>query len=193
MHKVLVALCSASFLFTAVTAVAYEERLQAYEERCAPYKPMILQELQEAQLPAELYYLALAESGCRTTVVSSAGAVGLFQLLPSTYLHYTEEPHLGLDGLRHPEYNTKAAVRYLSSLYRRFDQDLGWTIAAYNCGGTNLRRAVGYTPGMSLQAVRSVYPAAYALATYTLALAQTGRKLEQVADAEPALPQEEEE
>ena len=40
-----------------------------------------------------------------------------------------------------------------------------WTVAAYNAGGHNLKKATGYRKGMSIEEARK-FPAAYALALH---------------------------
>ena len=55
-----------------------------------------------------------------------------------------------------------AAAQYIASLYRRFE-DVEWTVAAYNAGGHNLKRATGFRRGLDIEAAR-VMPEAYALA-----------------------------
>ena len=44
-------------------------------------------------------------------------------------------------------------------------QSIPWTVAAYNAGGYNLKRATGYRKGMSIEEARA-FPAAYALARH---------------------------
>ncbi len=44
-------------------------------------------------------------------------------------------------------------------------QSIPWTVAAYNAGGHNLKKATGYRKGMSIEEARA-FPAAYALARH---------------------------
>ena len=50
-------------------------------ERKSIYFPMIEQKLQEANLPDELKYLSIIESGLNPRAQSNAGAVGLWQFI----------------------------------------------------------------------------------------------------------------
>lgn len=74
------------------------------------------------------------ESRFNPNAESSAGAVGLMQILPSTAVE------IGISELHEPEAAIRAGVRYLSSLYERFEdklsfEDRTWfALAAYNAG-----------------------------------------------------------
>lgn len=50
--------------------------------------PMIEKELKKADLPDDLKYIPVIESALRDNVVSSAGAAGLWQLMPGTAQKY---------------------------------------------------------------------------------------------------------
>ena len=102
--------------------------------------------------------LAVAESCGKTHAVSSKGAAGLWQLMPFIARHY------GGEDRHDPEDASRGAAAYLASLYRRF-QSIPWTVAAYNAGGHNLKKATGYRKGMSIDEARA-FPAAYALARH---------------------------
>lgn len=69
---------------------------------------------------------------------SSAGAMGLLQLLPST-----AKEHVKLKSRRElyePAINIKAGVRFLERLIRKYDGDLIKTLSAYNAGEGNVKR-----------------------------------------------------
>ena len=101
-------------------------------ERCEPYKADVQAKLAENGLPTWLYYLMVAESGCRDEAESDKGAKGYWQLMPYTARVYgCEDPH-------NLECATEAAIGYLKHLSKRFSGfDL---VRAYNRGGTNLQR-----------------------------------------------------
>lgn len=127
-------------------------------ENTRAYAHEICEALRAQGLPTELSMLAVAESCGKPHAVSSKGAVGLWQLMPFIARHY------GVEDRHDPEDASRGAAAYLSSLYRRF-QSIPWTVAAYNAGGHNLKRATGYRKGMSIEEARA-FPAAYALARH---------------------------
>ena len=95
--------------------------------------------------PAFVATVVKHESGFRRAVVSSAGAVGLMQLLPSTgqfvcTMHRT--PWGGTKKLCSPAYNIKLGIRYLRYLLHQFPHNLYHVLIAYNWGPGNLQRAI---------------------------------------------------
>ena len=101
----------------------------------------ICEALKAQGLPLELSMLAVAESCGKPHAVSSKGAAGLWQLMPFIARHY------GVEDRHDPEDASRGAAAYLASLYRRF-QSIPWTVAAYNAGGHNLKKATDYRKGI---------------------------------------------
>lgn len=134
--------------------------IPAYLDRIRPILDSVEGILDEEGVPRYFIFLALAESGGDPLSVSPKGAVGLWQLMPSTARAYGLSPRERLDA----EKSTRAAARYIRHLLDEFHGDLLWTVAAYNAGGGNLRRATGYHRGMDFSIVKHKRPAAYALA-----------------------------
>ena len=127
--------------------------------RCEPFREATVKILRENGISDRFYFLMVAESGCRSPdVTSEKGAVGFWQLMPSTARAY------GCGNPEDFECATRAAARYLRHLMEMFDGDLPWAVAAYNTGGGNLKRVTGYRKGMGFEIVRTKRPAAYALA-----------------------------
>jgi soluble lytic murein transglycosylase len=83
------------------------------------------------------------ESGFSATAISSSGARGLMQLLPSTARWIAEEK-LGIpyheEWLNDPDYNIRLGTWYLRYLLDQFGGKVAWAVAAYNGGPGNLRR-----------------------------------------------------
>ena len=97
--------------------------------------------LKKYDLPDDLKYLAIVESGLVPRAQSRAGAVGLWQFMPSTGRSYGLSNSWYIDDRMDPNQATDAACRYLKSLYNTFGRwDLA--IAAYNCGPGNVRKAI---------------------------------------------------
>jgi peptidoglycan DL-endopeptidase CwlO len=105
------------------------------------YRPAFEQAARQTGLPlALLAAVANVESSLDPEARSSAGAHGLFQILPST------AKGLKLD-VSTPEKNIVAGARYLKILERRFKAtDL--MLAAYNAGPTAVVKAGGAAPNL---------------------------------------------
>ncbi|MGH6997912.1 MAG: lytic transglycosylase domain-containing protein [Phenylobacterium sp.] len=88
--------------------------------------------------PKLLHSLVIVESGYRADAVSSAGAVGLTQLMPAT------ARELGVIDRTDPRANLLGGAAYLSEQLARF-QDLKLALAAYNSGPSRVA-ALGRVP-----------------------------------------------
>ncbi|TRW92921.1 lytic transglycosylase domain-containing protein [Candidatus Methylobacter oryzae] len=75
-----------------------------------------------------LHAVIQAESAYDANAISSAGAVGLMQLMPDTARRY------GVADRRNPVQNIDGGTHYLKDLLRMFDSNLHLAIAAYNAG-----------------------------------------------------------
>jgi membrane-bound lytic murein transglycosylase D len=107
------------------------------------YFPMIERYLEKYNLPDELKYLAIVESGLNPKAKSPAGAVGLWQFMPLTgRVDYGLSENWYLDEKMDMEKSTDAACRYLSFLYKYFYNDWPLALAAYNTGPGNVRKAI---------------------------------------------------
>ena len=102
------------------------------------YFPAIEKALARQELPVELKYVALIESGLDVEAVSKVGARGIWQIMPETAGDF------GLDSMdvHDPVRATPAAVLYLDRLHRMFDGDWLLALAAYNAGPGRVFSAV---------------------------------------------------
>jgi soluble lytic murein transglycosylase-like protein len=73
-----------------------------------------------------------AESNFDPNVVSSAGAMGLMQLMPGT------AASLGVVDAFNPEQNIDGGAKYLASRLELYNGDVMRALAAYNCGAGRL-------------------------------------------------------
>ncbi|MGD0341815.1 MAG: transglycosylase SLT domain-containing protein [Bacteroidales bacterium] len=106
------------------------------------YFPMIEDIFDSYGLPAELKYMAVIESALNPNVVNRySGATGLWQFMYSTGRMYGLTINSIVDERRNPVLATHAAARYLSDLYKIYND---WTlvIAAFNCGPGNVNKAI---------------------------------------------------
>lgn len=105
------------------------------------YFPIFEKYLKKYDLPDELKYLSIIESGLNPKAVSSARAVGLWQFMPLTGRSFSLHQDWYIDERMDPEKSTEAACRYLKQLYGMFG-DWELAIAAYNTGPGNIRKAI---------------------------------------------------
>ncbi|MGZ4969165.1 MAG: lytic transglycosylase domain-containing protein [Methylobacter sp.] len=75
-----------------------------------------------------LHAVIQAESAYDASAISSAGAVGLMQLMPDTARRY------GVVNRNDPVQNIDGGTHYLKDLLKMFDSNLNLAIAAYNAG-----------------------------------------------------------
>ena len=113
------------------------------------YFPIMEAYLEKYNLPDELKYLAIVESGLNPQIISRAGAGGLWQFMPYTGKMFDLHQDWYIDERFDPYQSTEAACKYLSSLYKMFG-DWELALAAYNSGPGNVRKAIrksGYKKG----------------------------------------------
>lgn len=105
------------------------------------YFPMMEEMLVKYEMPLELKYLAVIESGLNPKARSHAGAVGLWQFMYATGKMHGLHQNSYMDERMDPIKSTDAACRYLKYLYGMYHKwDLA--LAAYNCGPGNVNRAM---------------------------------------------------
>ena len=102
----------------------------------------VINELEKAELPLELALLPYIESNYDPFSISSSGAVGIWQFMPRTGRLYELERTWWNEDRHDPFRSTVAAVSYLKYLYKRFDEDIYLTLAAYNAGPSLLDRRI---------------------------------------------------
>ena len=111
--------------------------------RGEPFREMMEMELEAAKVPKALRYLSMIESGYHRDIRSKAGAVGLWQFIPTTARAYGLKVSGSIDERKDPRKSTQAAARYLRDLAFEFGGDaLLLAIASYNKGENGMRRAL---------------------------------------------------
>ena len=106
------------------------------------YRNLIRAELKKANLPQDLMYMAMIESGFDPTAESQAEAVGVWQFIPSTGQQYGLVINDVIDERRDPIRSTQAAIGYLSKLNREFGGNWHLAMASYNAGEKRIYKAV---------------------------------------------------
>ncbi|WP_083190012.1 lytic transglycosylase domain-containing protein [Chryseobacterium artocarpi] len=129
----------------------------------------IEQLLLQKGLPKHLRNLALIESHFNRNITSSAGAVGIWQLMTAHANQYGLTEQNRTDIYK----STKTAVISLANLYKKYNN---WVtvVAAYNCGEGNIAKAMQaagsshyhefskYLPGETINHVKKYLNACYA-------------------------------
>lgn len=110
------------------------------------YFPLFDAYLAKHEMPLEIKYLAIIESGLDPQIKSRVGAMGLWQFMPATGKMYGMNVNSDVDDRMDPELSSDAAAKYLKSLYRMF-RDWEVALAAYNCGPGNVRKAIRKSGG----------------------------------------------
>ena len=115
--------------------------MQVYLQRSSRYLPIMKAVLRENDLPVDLVYVALIESGFSSQALSYANAVGYWQFIYGTGKRYGLKIDGFVDERKDFILSTRAAAQYFKDLYSLFGS---WylALAAYNCGEYRVNRAV---------------------------------------------------
>lgn len=103
-----------------------------------PHRDKFVASAEVAGIPASWAYgVARSESIFMRDIRSSAGAIGLMQLMPATGRSTAKEirlPYNGLATLTDPESNIRLGSTYLAKMHDRFGRHPAVATAAYNAG-----------------------------------------------------------
>ena len=124
------------------TSNAFRAKMAASLQRVGKYRGLIQDVLRQEQVPQDLIYLAVAESGFQPQVVNpKSGAGGMWQFMTYTAPEYGLTRNGYFDYRFDPEKSTRAYARLIKNYYRMFG-DWYLAMAAYDWGPGYVQRAV---------------------------------------------------
>jgi len=126
-----------------IVALSNEAQALLWMKRARRYFPSIEKRLKEMGLPDDLKYVTITESALRPEAVSSSGAGGIWQFIPSTGERYGMRKNRSIDERFDFFKATEGALSYLKSLYEEFNS---WMLAmaAYNAGENRVRKEIDF-------------------------------------------------
>ncbi len=123
--------------------VAHKWIVQMIIKNSEPYIGYVYQQTQQRHMPAEFALLPMVESGYVPFADSSAGAAGLWQIMPNTASSNGIKINWWYDGRLDIVHSTNAALDYLLQLKNNVTS---WALAAaaYNDGEGDVLSAIDY-------------------------------------------------
>jgi len=120
----------------------HQAYLDRVAERARPFLYDIVKEIEARDMPMEIALLPVVESAFQPFAYSPGRAAGIWQFIPGTGKMYGLKQNWWYDGRRDVPAATKAALKYLSRLHKRFDGDWLLALASYNSGEGRVARAI---------------------------------------------------
>ncbi|MDX8391713.1 MAG: LysM peptidoglycan-binding domain-containing protein [Mariprofundaceae bacterium] len=123
----------------------YAKYWKNISQRSRYVRARILPLLEHMHAPQQLQVVPIAESGYNPYAFSSAGATGLWQVMPATARGLGMKAPSGYDSRRHVETSTRGGVQYLLDMYAMFGN---WptAFAAYHRGPGSMKKRLRRHP-----------------------------------------------
>ena len=125
----------------AAPSLGFQQQMNAALGAPKSLESIFQQAAKRYQVPENLLKaVAKVESNFQADAVSSCGATGIMQLMPST------AKGLGVTDPTDPEQNIMGGAKYLSQMLKRYNGDQKLALAAYNAGSGNVAKYGGVPP-----------------------------------------------
>lgn len=121
------------------------------------YFPIFEKALKSMNIPEEIKYLPIIESSMNPHAVSRVGATGLWQFMFGTGKEYGLNMDNFVDERKDPIQASYAAAAYFRDAYAELGDWL-LSIAAYNCGMGNVKRAIEKADSRDFWVLRKFLP-----------------------------------
>jgi soluble lytic murein transglycosylase-like protein len=107
----------------------YAKAFKGLAKNKKKYTPLIAKAAAKYEVDAKLLHAVIqTESAYNEKAISSAGAVGLMQLMPATAKRY------GVSNRKNATQNIDGGTHYLKDLFKMFNSNLKLVLASYNAG-----------------------------------------------------------
>ncbi|MEO5656963.1 MAG: LysM peptidoglycan-binding domain-containing protein [Nitrospiria bacterium] len=136
------------------------DKFELWLSRSGRYLPLMREIFKKNNLPEDLVFVSLIESGFNPYAYSRSAAVGPWQFMKGTGKHYGLRINEWIDERRDPVKSTEAAANYLKDLYAMFNS---WplALASYNGGEGRVGRAMAKSKAddfWDLRSTRYLHP-----------------------------------
>jgi len=123
----------------------YAKHWKNVSERSRYVRARVLPIIEQMHAPQQLQVVPVAESGYNPYAFSSAGATGLWQVMPGTARVLGMKAPAGYDSRRHVETSTRGGVQYLLDMHAIFGN---WptAFAAYHRGPGSMKKRLRRHP-----------------------------------------------
>ncbi len=123
-------------------------RIISYIGTLKEYSPIVDSIFKEEEVPIDMKYVGIGESGLNSNATSSKSATGAWQFIRSTAIRNGLKVNSSIDERRQFELATRASCREMKNLYSEFrktynEEESWWfALASYNAGSGRIWRAI---------------------------------------------------